>query len=112
MLDGGENLREDDLAVDIRQFPLGGDFGVEFSAACVLHHQMQAGQCLHHFIQADDVGVVQLLHAGDLPGQEFLGLLVQLGLVQDLDGHLVCGAPRNRAQGKRAFSRRPFQDNL
>lgn len=92
VLDGGEDLREDDFAVDVGQFSLHGDFGVELAPSGVLHHQVQARQRLHHLIQADDVGMVELLHAGDLPRQQLLGLLIQFGLVQDLNGHLICAA--------------------
>ena len=45
--------------------------------------------CGSDLIEAYDVGVVQFLHAGDLSGQQPLGLLIQLGFVQDLYGHFV-----------------------
>lgn len=65
MLDGGQDLGEDNLAVDVRELPLGADLGVELSPASILHHQVQARQGLHHLVKSYDVGVVQALHAGD-----------------------------------------------
>lgn len=96
MFDGGEDLREDDFAVDVGEFALHCDFGVQLAPSGVLHHQVQARQCLHHLVQADDVGMVELLHAGDLSRQQLLGLLIQFGLVQDLNGHLICEALDNQ----------------
>lgn len=37
----------------------------------------------------DHVGVLEELHAADLPGEQTLGLSVQPGLIQDLQGHFV-----------------------
>lgn len=92
VFDGREDLWEDDFAVDVGQFSLHGDFGVQLAPSGVLHHQVQACQRLHHLVQPDDVGMLELLHAGDLARQQLLGLLIQFGLVQDLNGHLICGA--------------------
>ncbi len=69
MLHSWENLREDDLAVDVGELPLCVDLRVELSSACVLHDQVQTGQRLHHLIQTDDIRMVQLFHARYLPGQ-------------------------------------------
>lgn len=43
-----EDLSEDNLAFGIREFPLCSNLGVELSSSCVLHHQMQPRQRLHH----------------------------------------------------------------
>jgi len=45
--------------------------------------------CESNLIEANDVGMVQFLHARDLSGQQPLGLRVQLGFVEDLYGHFV-----------------------
>ena len=94
--DGGHNLSEDHLGLALGQLPLAGDLGEELPSAGILHDDVQLGQGLHHLIKADDVGVVESLHAGDLPRQQALGLLVQLRLVQDFDGHFLC---KNAGQG-------------
>lgn len=96
VFDGREDLREDDFAVEVGQFSLHGDFGVELAPSGILHHQVQTCQRLHHLVQTDDVGMVELLHAGDLTRQQLLGLLIQFGLVQDLNGHLICGATQQQ----------------
>ena len=40
VFDSREDLREDDLAVDVRQFPLHANLGVELSSTSILHHQV------------------------------------------------------------------------
>ena len=90
VIHGGDHLSEQRASLWFCQAALVGDLGEELSSAGVLHHDMQLGQRLHHLVQPDDVGVVHLLHAGDLPGQQALRLLVQFRLVQNFDGDLFC----------------------
>ncbi|KAG7270660.1 hypothetical protein CRUP_032179 [Coryphaenoides rupestris] len=64
------------------------DTGVEVPAAGVLQRQVEAAGRVQHLVETHHVGVLQALHAGDLPCQESLGLHVQPRFVQDLQGHL------------------------
>lgn len=89
VFDGRQDLGEDDLAVGVRELPLVADPVVQVSSPCVLQHQVEAAGSLHHLVQTDHVGVLQGLHAADLPGQQALGLYVQPRPVQDLQGHFV-----------------------
>lgn len=96
VFDGGEDLGEGDLADVVGQLALVADLVVEVPPAGVLQHQVEAARRLHHFVQTQHIGVAQELHAADLPGEETLGLGVQPGLVQDLQGHFVCEESRRR----------------
>lgn len=89
VFDGGEDLCEGDLAAVVGQLPLAADLVVQVSSSGVLQHQVEAARRLHHLVQVDHVGVAQVLHARDLPGEQTLGLRVQPGLIQDLQSHLV-----------------------
>lgn len=89
VFDGRKDLGERDLADVVRQFSLIADPVVEVSTSCVLQHQVEAARRLHHLIQTDHVGVLQGLHAADLPGEQTLGLSIQPRSVQDLQGHFV-----------------------
>lgn len=89
IFDGREDLGEGDLAGDVGQFGLGADPVVQVSSSGVLQHQEQAAGRLHHLVQTHHVGVAQALHAADLPGEQALGVAVQPGPVQDLQGHFV-----------------------
>lgn len=90
VFDGGEDLGEGDFAGIVAQFAFTADAVVQVSPAGVLQHQVEAARRLHHLVQTDDVGMLQGLHAVDLPGEQALGLSVQPHPVQDLQGYLVC----------------------
>lgn len=89
IFDGRQDLGKGDLAGVVRQFSLVADPVVEVSPSCVLQHQVEAAWRVHHLVQTDHVGVVEELHAADLPGEQTLGLNIQPGLIQDLQGHFI-----------------------
>lgn len=90
IFDGRNDLGEGGLAGVVRQFSLVADPVVEVSSSCVLQHQVKPARQLHYLVQTDHVGVLEALHAADLPGEQTLGLKVQPCLVDNLQSHFVC----------------------
>ena len=89
VFDSREDLGEDELAGVVCALPLVADLVVEVASSCVLQHQVEAAGRLHHLVESHHVGVLQEVHAADLLVEQTLGLSVQLGLIQDLQGHFV-----------------------
>lgn len=89
IFDGRENLGEGNLAGVVRQFSLVADLVVEVSSPCVLQHKVETARCLQYLVQTDHIGMLQRLHAANLPGEQTVGLTVQPCLIQDLQGHFV-----------------------
>lgn len=60
MLNSREDLSEDNLAIGVRKFPFCGNFGVELPSACILHHQVQPRQRLHHLKEGNTSEYVRI----------------------------------------------------
>ena len=61
------------------------------AVASYLHYQVQLGEGINDLVQTDNVGMIQLFHAGHFVGEQPSTLLLQFGLVNDLHGYLLCG---------------------
>ena len=90
MVDSSHNLSKQQFDFRFWKPSLIGNLGEELSTIGILHDNVELGKSLNHLIETDDIGVVEALHAGDLTWQQPLGLLVKLGLIQDLYGHFLC----------------------
>ncbi len=95
VIDGADDLTEDDLGVALARLALVRDLRVEFAVRRVLHADEQALLCVYHLVQADYVRVTDLLHARDLAQKQPLCLVVQLCLVQDFDSDFFCKKLQN-----------------
>ena len=55
----------------------------------MLHDEEQDALCLYHFVQLDDVGVMELLQDVNLPPNQRTGLYRKLSFADDLDCNLA-----------------------
>lgn len=90
MLDCRKDLGKDKLALQVQQSPPGADSGEELSPAGILHHQVESLQHLHHFIQADYVGMSELHHASNFGVETISRSLIEMRLVQDFHSYSLC----------------------
>lgn len=72
MFDGGGDLSKDDLRLVLGHLPSVGDARVQIAIGRVLGDDVNLLGSFDHFVQTDDVRVVQLLRRGDLSREQSL----------------------------------------